>query len=1066
MIEKVVRDVANTDENLIDTKKEISLIRLRLNEIESDVEQFKSDVQRDYVSKENWDASQALFESWKNTQEEAYQESLSRFEQLEATMESLDLETTALFVSQDQKILFLQQELNALRDMLGESNEVIVDIQNDLSVLNKIQEDYPSIDLKNQLTELRVRMDDASIDIIDQHTRLDYHLGNITAIRELISSLGNEVVQQRQQLLILENQMMSGGNANISAMISSLQQQIHDKVSQDQLVTVQQEINFQRTQLEQLEIKLNLISVGNGTSGVNLQTMQRIQMLETQVNALLYGNFTCGNGNIELDCAAFIQEIFSSLNNMTLNITSNQARIDEINEALTNLGSEVDEIRAIMETGGISPQVIASIQNKLIELEIYDLEFAEEYAHENAHHKFELDQLKKLVDSMLEVQTYQTSDLEKLKTTTLYLEHMASKLPDMQVAIDFLFEVYHRMENQTFYLINRNKEAIDALNTSMAQVLPTLSILGQEAEILKIELTGEIAQIRSEFLDLPDSPRLQEYIGDINDKLHNISMEVLLVSQKQSHYDFQKNRLDIMRSDLNHLANMTALLYNKAINSTHNLIINASDIDPNINKTLGPLIRRIEIMESVVNAHKEMNFSKQIMNLHSMIDHHTKHMHKMLEDTDHSVELTESQLSELAERIAVLEPSQEVLHIRDELNRLSLLEQNFPLINMSTEIHQLAQRISVFETLLPPDTLEAILTDIQTLKNQLDNNPNDGKIMMIETSIGNLVEATQTHAGHLEDLDAINQLMLEHSSDRDVQIAELYVELDTLENAINSVINGQIEDLGIPNVIQGLHDDDQETRDMLVALKSELEELKHTLRYYETCSHTDDCHVGQRCNKHSECLWEEASVVCAWQNLDCGSKCHYNGHCRMLKHVWASEFNSSCPASNCSDYVLNDEDLTLELIGDAEVNLTLGEDLTWNDPGAVCSDHMWKYKVSVEVYPPFRTNVVDDYIFTYQCGNSLSIERIVHVKYAVCDYSYWIDCPDGSRQFERPDRSCTIKCDATPTCDKPGYAGPGCKCSPILDGCVTMYGDVEATWDGTNCGCKCNGKLLLNNHCV
>ena len=87
------------------------------------------------------------------------------------------------------------------------------------------------------------------------------------------------------------------------------------------------------------------------------------------------------------------------------------------------------------------------------------------------------------------------------------------------------------------------------------------------------------------------------------------------------------------------------------------------------------------------------------------------------------------------------------------------------------------------------------------------------------------------------------------------------VELDTLETAIQTVINGHVNDMGIPNVIQELRDDDQHTRDMITALEAQLNELKHTLRYYETCIHTHDCHAGQRCNKHSECLRNEASVV-------------------------------------------------------------------------------------------------------------------------------------------------------------------------------------------------------------
>lgn len=1067
MIEKVESDVVDTNINLDDTNKELALLRIKLNEIENEIETFKSDVQEQYVSKENWEASQALFESWKESQEENYQISLNRFQQIEATMTSLDLQTTALFVSQDQKILFLQQELNALRGMLTESNEVIDNIQNDLSVLNKIQEDYPSIDLHVQLAELRTKINLAADDIISSNNELQNHFNNITDIRELISNVGNELDDQRKSLLDLENAIMSGGGGgNISSMITDLQEQIHNKVNQDELETVQQEINFQRNQLQQLDEKINSISLGNGTSGGDLSTIQRLTTLETQINTLLNGNFSCGSGDFNINCRPFVDEILSSFNNMSMNITSNDERMSEIENIISGLGNEVAEIRAILGTGGVSSEIILDIQNKLIELEIYDSQYSEEQKHLREHDTYELNQLKQRVDNMLEIQSFHSADLEELKNTAEYLVDKVDDLPSMQEAINYLYRVYHGLENATFYLTDRNKRAIDSLNESMSVVLPTLDILGQQADLLRLELTSEVAQIRSEFLDLPDSPRIIDFIGNIHDKLDNITMQVLSVKQKQQHYDFQKNRLDMMRSDLDELAAMTRNLINMTTGTNQNLVINASDIDPNINQTLAPLVRRIEIMEAVVDAHKQMNFSKQIMSLHSVIEHHTQHIHSLLQQADDSVELTESQLNELAERIASLEPSQEVLNIRDELNRLLLLEQNFPLVNMSTEIHQLSQRISVFETMLPPESLEAILEDIRTLKEQVTSNPNSGQILMIQTEIQQLVDATEIHAGKLEDLEAINQLMIEQSDDRDVQIAELFVELDTLENAIQSVINGQIDDLGIPNVIQDLRDEDQHTRDMITALQSELDELKHTLRYYETCLHTSDCHPGQRCNKHSECLWNEQSVVCAWEKLSCGNKCHYNGHCRMLKHVWKNEFESSCPASNCSDYILNDDDLVLELNGASEVNLTLGVDMEWDDPGAICMDDMWRYDVETSVYPPFRTNVVNQYIFTYTCGHQLTKQRIVNVNYPECDYSYWLTCPDGTRSYERPDRGCSIKCDTTSVCDKPRYAGPGCRCSPILDGCRDMYGDVEATWDGKECGCKCNGKILINNQCV
>ena len=1075
MIEVVEQDIVHTNINVDDTNKELSLLRLKLNEIIKSIDDFKSDVQRDYVSKENWEASQALFEAWKESQEETYQQSLRRFEQIEATMHSLDLETTALFVSQDQKILFLQQELNALRDMLGDTNDVISTIQGELSVLNKIQEDYPSVNLNNQLLELRAKIDTAADDIIEHHARLTYNLGNITDIRVILSQMEGDLDDQRRDLLTLENQVMSGGGGggNVTSLIEALQHKIDEKADADQLVAAQEEINFQKQQLEQLAEKINNIQVGNGSSGVDLATAERLAVLEGHVSALQNSSFGCGSGEIDIDCGPMVESLFKTMANMTFSTSPNDARVDEILAALSNfdgdMGGFIAEVLGVLgggSGGSVSPTVIANIQQRLVSLEEFDSQM--EIAHKQyiLESRNELKDLRQKLENLIIISSSNREEIQEIQRTVTYIASEIEILPVMQNSIDYLFGVYHRLENATFYLIDKNKGAIDVLNETLSGVLPTLDILGQEAELLRLELTSEVAQIRSEFLDLPDSPRILDYIGNINEKLANVSMEVLLVSQRQTHYEFQKNRLDIMRADLNHLANMTAKLYDMTLNSSHKLVINASDLDPDMNKTLAPLIRRIEIMESVVNAHKEMNFSKQIMSLHSVIEHHTQHIHSLLSQADHSVELTESQLTELAERIAALEPSQEVLHIRDELDRLVLLEKNFPLINMSTEIHQLSQRISVFETLLPPETLEAILEDIATLKQQIANNPNTGQILMIQTEIAQLVKATEEHAGHLEDLDAINQLMLEHSDDRDVQIAEIYVELETLENAINSVINGQIEDLGIPNVIQELRDEDQQTRDMISALETQLNDLKHTLRYYETCLHTHDCHPGQRCNKHSECLWNEASVVCAWEKLECGKKCHYNGHCRMLKHVWETEFVSSCPASNCSDYIINDDDLSLELNGPAKVNLTLGVDMEWNDPGAFCTDDMWKYDVDVSVYPDFRTDVVNDYTFTYTCGHSLTKQRIVSVRYPVCDLSHWIVCPDGTRSFERKDRGCTIECDTSSKCFKPRYAGPACRCSPILDGCRDWYGDVEATWDGEKCGCKCNGKLLSNNQCV
>ena len=387
-----------------------------------------------------------------------------------------------------------------------------------------------------------------------------------------------------------------------------------------------------------------------------------------------------------------------------------------------------------------------------------------------------------------------------------------------------------------------------------------------------------MAAIRSEFLDLPDSPRIKNFVNDLDEKIMNISLEVLHMETQQQHYNYQVGQLDSMRYDIESLQNMTRRLFNMTLNQSYSMVVNMSDFDEDwLNETLVPLVRRIDILESVVSAHQAMNFSRQIDALATMINTHTSSINNLMAQVNGTITLTNEQLDDLAHRLSILEPTQEVLQIRDDLNRLIRLERDHPLINISRDISLLDTRISVYETLLPPETLEAILKDIQILKEKLNSNSmlNDGEILIIQTQIRQLVAAAEKHTDDIEELRDITALLDDASTDHDTALAEIEIELDSLENAINTIItNGNIGDLGIPNEIQKLHDEDQKTRDMVHYLESQLDELKHQLRYYAACTHSADCRPGQLCSHHSECLWEAGSVVCAWEKLNCAKTCH------------------------------------------------------------------------------------------------------------------------------------------------------------------------------------------------
>jgi predicted nucleic acid-binding Zn-ribbon protein len=496
-------------------------------------------------------------------------------------------------------------------------------------------------------------------------------------------------------------------------------------------------------------------------------------------------------------------------------------------------------------------------------------------------------------------------------------------------------------------------------------------------------------------------------------------------------------------------------------------------LDPNIDATLAPLLRRIDVLENVVNAHHSMNFSMQIDSLYDTINEKTDEIVQLLNELHGTVELTESQLDDIAKRVSNLNPTQEVLAIRDELNRLTELEKNHPLVNLSTEITSLNQRVSAFETMLPPETLEAILEDIALLKEKIQCNPfcpSEGEILIIQDQIKDLMDSAVNHSDAIEGLETLAELLENSASDRDTKLAEIEIELDTLEHAIQTVINnGNILNLGIPTVVSELEEDNRETRALVDELAAKVDELKARLRYYSTCLHSRDCRPGQRCDKHSECQWSPGSIVCAWEKLHCADKCHASGDCHMMKHVWKKEFTTECRSGlTCDNFVLDNDDLNITLIGEPLVELVLGQNVsTYKDAGALCSDARWKYDIKTSVVPPFNPKSVGDYNWKYDC-HGITTSRIVRVRYPICDPNYYITCPDGSRAFQRKEFLCTVACPSSGyDCHKDRYAGPGCKCSPITGACLSFYGDIEATWDGTNCGCRCRtGLKLINNNCV
>ena len=1082
MIDVVENDIVRNNNELTDnvddlrkeSEQEIAIVRHRLNLMIEDVNEFKEDVATKYVSKENFEQVQKAFEQFVTQEEQRYQENLEKFNTVHHTIDMLDSKISMVVISQDQKILFLADEIQSLENIASGHSDDLDDIKKQLGVLNKIQEDYPSIDLSNQLSELHIKTVMASQDIIKNRQDLMYAFSNITELSEEMGHLNFNVSEQRRQILEMQNTILYGiPPNNLWNSIDNIRNELDNKLDHNDMVQIQEEFDFQRDQLLQLNYKIESIKNGTNVSGIDLETMARLQQLEESIQTLLNSPFGCGTQEVDFSCEDFITGIMNTFLNTTINMTSNEVRVEEIFNALNSLGDEVADLRheydTLISTMGteIPYYIVRDLQERIANVSSYLMEMDMIHKNETRDMKTWIANIANDVQHLIKVSLSNSDEISKLNYIVRYLNITYAKLPNIYNILEGIQSQVDEIRHFYGESLDRNQRAIDDLQEKIDYLLPTLNTLGYKQELYQTQLTLEMEQIRNEFLDLPDSPRIQNFIGDLDEKIRNISLEVVKVSTEQQHFNYQVGQLDAMRSDIRSLQNMTESLYNMTLNQSYSMVLNVSDLDSLLlNETLVPLIRRIDVLESVVSAHQAMNFSRQIEALATTIKTHTSNINNLMAQVNGTIHLTNEQLNDLAHRLSILEPTQEVLQIRDDLNRLIRLEEEHPLINISREISQLDTRISVYETLLPPETLEAIMKDIKMLKEKLANNSmlNDGEILIIQAQIRQLVAAAEKHTDDIDELRDITALLDDASTDHETALAEIEIELDTLEHAINTIItNGNVGDLGIPNEIQKLHDEDQKTRDMVHYLESQLDELKHQLRYYSACTHSADCRPGQRCSHSSECLWEPGSVVCAWEKLDCAKKCHHSGDCNMLKHVWKKEFKSHCQSGmSCGSFYFGNDDLNITLNGPEHINLLLG--YNFEDPWAVCSDSRFKYKVEREGY--LDVNDITTTTFKYKCADKY-INRTVSVIYPECDPNVWIMC-NGHKAYPSKFHNCSIPCKEK-GCDKEYYAGPSCKCSPFSGACEDWLGPAKATWDGEKCGCEClndyMGKINNKNIC-
>ena len=143
MIDVVENDIIRNNDEMSDnvddlrknSEQEIAIVRHRLNLMIEDVNEFKEEVETKYVSKENFAEVQEAFEQFVIQEQQRYDEQLAKFNQIHHTIDSLESQISLVIVSQDQKILFLFDEVNSLQDMVNGHDEELEDIKEGLGYI-------------------------------------------------------------------------------------------------------------------------------------------------------------------------------------------------------------------------------------------------------------------------------------------------------------------------------------------------------------------------------------------------------------------------------------------------------------------------------------------------------------------------------------------------------------------------------------------------------------------------------------------------------------------------------------------------------------------------------------------------------------------------------------------------------------------------------------------------------------------------------------------------------------------------------------------------------------------
>jgi len=906
------------------------------------------------------------------------------------------------------------------------------------------------------LIELHLRMTMHMNQIMDLSSKNIKNYHNITSMAGILTTLTGDLDEQKRKLLELETAIIYGTSQNISVLIAELRTQIDAKIDQNELIRIEQEIEQQKNQLQNLEWRINNITQGNHTSGVDLGTLQRLTTLEQYVNSLQGSSFNCGTGEIDMSCSSMIQHLYTRFANTTLRFEANEDRLNEIERILVEFGDNMTDINTSMANNTAS---INSLQARILTFERF-IDTYEDLRNVSVISERLLYLEQEINSSKLQLLIHD-SRLTTLNQTIRYMSNNTGSLPFTLSDIEALVNSFNELKNTTLETANNNKIAFDLLEAKVNDTILSLEALGTRSNLIELELNQSIENLRSEFLNMPASSTIMSLINNLDARINNISSDINSLQQQQVHYNFQINKLDDIRDDLHSLQNITVTLYNQTLNQSVVTIVNSSDFHiAALHNTVENLLHRIDILEDVVNAHSNMNFSIQISNLETLIEHHTANVHLILNQINGSIGLTNEKINDLIYRIAQLESNQEITNIRNDLNRLIELEAQNPLVNITSQLQHLDERLKLFENLITPGTLEDILQDISILKNKVENSTvSDDDIALIKSQIQMLIDATQNISGSVGDLSLITMLLNTSSTNHDTQINEILVELDTLENTINALLTNNLVLTG--NITMDVLNNT--VTNLIQSLEDKITLLQHQLRYYESCLHTDDCKLGQRCNKMSSCVWDASTIVCAWQSLGCDNttknRCHADERCRMIKHVWDSEFKETKCNGNvtdCLQYGLPPDDVELLIFNESSTSVYIGENYV--RPDAICADWNWRYPVHVTENPPFDNNKIGDYVFNYTCGKIWRAKTIT-VKYRECSGGPFL-CSNNRIVYPDKTTDCSYNChEYDHECTFKRYAGPDCMCSPLWEGCTELANSVgkhrvKATWNGEICGCE------------